>query len=205
MADFSENFQENAQTQAGQQLDAAVLPLQNTTLFPQTIVPLTVGRPRSIQAVESALGTEEKLIACLTIKTEGVTGQEAKPTDLYEVGTLVSVKRMMRTDDNTLQLIVQGVDRMRVVYWNQEQPFLSAKFEVLPELQIENNDEVEALKRNVQSMIQQALALLPQIPPEIRMAVMSANDPIQIAYFLGSVMTLGLEQEQKMLEANSEI
>jgi ATP-dependent Lon protease len=188
---------------AGEQIDIAVLPLQQTTLFPETIIPLTVGRPRSVRAVESALASEEKLIACITIKTDNVTGQEAKPADLYEVGTLVTVKRMMRTDDSTLQLIVQGAERVRVVSWNQEEPFLQARVEVLPDLVISNNDEVEALKRNVQGMIQQALALLPQVPPEIRMAVMSANDPVQIAYFLGSVMTLGVEQEQKMLEANT--
>lgn len=199
---MAEENSENTETQAGQRFDIAVLPLQNTTLFPETIIPLTVGRERSVKAVEAALAGEEKLIACLTIKTEGVTGQEAKPTDIYEVGTLVSVKRMMRNDD-ALQLIVQGVDRVRVVYWSDEQPFLKAKVEVLPALTIENNDNVEALKRNVQTLIQQALAMLPQVPPEVRMAVMSASDPVQIAYFLGSVMTLGIEQEQKMLEANT--
>ena len=206
MTEISDNTQINSPEEtgkkAGEQFEIAVLPLQQTTLFPETIIPLTVGRSRSIQAVESALSSEEKLIACLTIKTEGITGQEAKPVDLYEVGTLVAVKRMMR-NDNVLQLIVQGVERIRVVNWSQEQPFLKAKFEILPILQVENNDEVEALKRNVQSMIQQALALLPQVPPEIRMAVMSSNDPVQLAYFLGSVMTLGVEQEQKMLEADT--
>jgi ATP-dependent Lon protease len=182
--------------------EIAVLPLQNTTLFPETVIPLAVGRQRSIAAVESALTTEEKLIACVTIKTEDVNGQEAKPSDLYEVGTLVSVKRMMRADD-TLQLIVQGLERVKVIEWMQEQPFLKVKAEVLPDLEVEDAEEVEALKRNVQNMIQQALAMLPQVPPEIRMAVMSANDPVQIAYFLGSVMTLGVEQEQKMLEAKT--
>ncbi|HEX8399859.1 MAG TPA: endopeptidase La [Pyrinomonadaceae bacterium] len=189
--------------EVGERFDIAVLPLQQTTLFPETIIPLTVGRPRSVKAVEASLASEEKLLACITIKTEGITGQEAKPTDLYEVGTLVAVKRMMRSDDSTLQLIVQGAERVRVVSWNQEEPFLQAKIEVLPDLTIRNNDEVEALKRNVQGMIQQALALLPQVPPEIRMAVMNANDPVQIAYFLGSVMTLGVEHEQKMLEADT--
>jgi ATP-dependent Lon protease len=188
---------------AGERFDIAVLPLQQTTLFPETIIPLTVGRPRSVKAVEASLASEEKLLACVTIKTEGITGQEAKPTDLYEVGTLVAVKRMMRSDESTLQLIVQGAERVRVVSWNQEEPFLQAKIEILPDLTIRNNDEVEALKRNVQGMIQQALALLPQVPPEIRMAVMNANDPVQIAYFLGSVMTLGVEHEQKMLEAET--
>jgi len=87
--------------------EIAVLPLQNTTIFPETVVPLSVGRERSVAAVEASLKSEEKLIATITAKTEGVTGSDAQPSDLYQIGTLVSVKRMMR-EENTLQLIVQG-------------------------------------------------------------------------------------------------
>ena len=184
-----------------EQFEIAVLPLQNTTLFPETVVPLAVGRERSVKAVEAALATEEKLIACVSVKTPEVQGSDAKPIDLYEIGTIVNIKRMMRNDD-VMQLIVQGVDRVKILYWAQEEPFLKAKVEVLPELKIVNNDEVEALKRNIHGLVQEALALLPQIPPEVRMAVMSQNNPVQLAYFLGSVLDLG-ETEQKMLEAET--
>src|SRR4029078_6432198 len=81
-----------------QQFEIAVLPLQNTTLFPETVVPLAVGRNRSVRAVDAALATEEKLLCCITTKTENVTGDDAKPLDLYEVGTIVNVKRMMRNE-----------------------------------------------------------------------------------------------------------
>ncbi len=183
-------------------LELAVLPLQNTTLFPQTVVPLAVGRERSIKATEFALSTEEKLLACLTVKNENIDGNNAKPTDMYEVGTIVSVKRMMRAED-ILQLVVQGTDRFRVVEWVHEEPFLKARIEILPELIVENKDQVEALKRNLQNLIQEALTMLPQVPPEVRMAVMGQNDPIQMSYFLGSVLDLGEETEQRMLEATS--
>ena len=183
------------------QFEIAVLPLQNTTLFPETVVPLAVGRERSVKAVEAALATEEKLIACITVKTPEIQGSDAKPIDLYEIGTIVNIKRMMRNED-VMQLIVQGVDRVKILYWAQEEPFLKAKVEVLPELKILDNEEVEALKRNIHGLVQEALALLPQIPPEVRMAVMSQNNPVQLAYFLGSVLDLG-ETEQKMLEAET--
>ena len=75
--------------------------------------------------------------------------------------------------------------------------------EILPELEIENLEEVEALKRNVLNLVQEALAMLPQVPPEIRMTVMGQGDPVQLSYFLGSVLDLGEENEQKMLEANT--
>ncbi len=194
--------QNTNQTELPEQLEIAVLPLQNTTLFPETVVPLSVGRERSVKAVEFALATEQKIICCISLKTLDVTGQEAKPLDLYDVGTIVNIKRMMRAD-GSLQLIVQGIDRVKVLYWAQEQPFLKAKVEVLPDLAINDNEEVEALKRNIQGMVQQALAMLPNVPPEIRMAVMSQTDSVQLSYFLASVLDLGLETEQKMLEATT--
>jgi ATP-dependent Lon protease len=194
--------QESEQQAQPVPFEISVLPLQQTTLFPETVVPLAVGRSRSIAAVESALGTEEKLLACITIRTENVTGGDATPKDLYSVGTLVMIKRMMR-DEEAMQLIVQGTERIRVLEWTQEQPFLKARVEILPELKTEDPEEVEAIKRNMQGMLQQALAMLPQVPPEIRTAVMAANDPVRLAYFLASVLNLGVEQEQKMLEANT--
>ena len=107
--------------EAASQMQIAVLPLQNTTLFPETIVPLAVGRERSTRAVESALATEEKLIACITTKTENVTGDDAGYDDLYKVGTLVNIKRMMR-NEGIMQLIVQGISRFEVLEWTGEQP-----------------------------------------------------------------------------------
>jgi ATP-dependent Lon protease len=171
-------------------------------LFPDTVVPLAVGRERSVRAVESALSTEEKLIACITTKTENSNGDEVKYDDLFQIGTIVNVKRMMRSE-GVMQLIVQGMDRFRIVDWIQDQPFLKAKVEMLPALVVRDTEAIEALRRNIQGMIQQALALLPNIPPEVRMAVMTQNDPVQLAYFLASVLDLGVETEQKMLESES--
>ncbi len=191
-----------ARIQLPKELEIAVLPLQNTTLFPETVVPLAVGRERSTRAVESALATEEKLLACLTTKTENVTGDDAKPTDLYKTGTLVNIKRMMR-NDGIMQLIVQGMHRFEILEWSAEQPYLKARIELLPELRRVDEEEIEALKRNIQGMIQEALTLLPQVPMEVRMAVTTQQDPVQLSYFLASVLDLGIETEQKMLESGT--
>ncbi len=200
--EITQNQTEISKQNVPQQFEIAVLPLQNTTMFPDTVVPLSVGRTRSIKAVEAALATEEKLIACVTVKTPEIQGSDAKAVDLYEVGTIVNIKRMMR-NDGVMQLIVQGVDRVKILNWAQEDPFLRAKVEILPELNIVDNEEVEALKRNIHGMIQEALAMLPNIPPEVRMAVMSQNNAVQLSYFLASVLDLGVETEQKMLEAET--
>jgi ATP-dependent Lon protease len=186
----------------GVPFEIPVLPLQNTTLFPETMVPLAAGRPASMAAVEAALSSEEKLLACVSVRPDKSSDQDAKATDLFEIGTLVMIKRMERLED-TLHLIVQGTDRIRVLGWAQEEPYLKARVQILPELTVTNKEEVEAAKRNVQSLIQQALAYLPQVPPEVRMVVLAADDPVKLAYFLGSILSLGVEKEQQMLEADS--
>src|SRR5256885_537681 len=179
-----------------------VLPLTNTTLFPETMVPLSVGRPGSMAAVESALSSEEKLLACISVKPDRASDNDAQPDDLFEVGTLVMIKRMERVED-TLHLIVQGTDRIRVLAWEQSEPYLRARVQILPDLPLSDKEKVEATKRNVQSLIQQALAYLPQVPPEVRLLVLGAEDPVKLAYFLGSILSLGVEKEQQMLEANT--
>src|SRR2546430_12664256 len=186
----------------GVPFEIPVLPLTNTTLFPETMVPLAVGRPASIAAVEAALSSEEKLLACVSVLPDKTSDGDAEPEHLYEIGTLVMIKRMERVED-TLHLIVQGADRIRVQQWVQEEPFMRARVQIPPELGVGNKEEVEATKRNVQSLIQQALAYLPQVPPEVRLVGLGADDPARLAYFLGSILSLGVEKEQQMLEANT--
>jgi len=197
----AKNEEQPPQPAVGEPFEVAVLPLQNTTLFPETVVPLAVGRPRSVAAVEAALSTEEKRLGCITVRPNAI-GPDAKPSDIYEVGTLVMVKRMERFEDS-MHIIAQGTERIRVLGWKQEEPYLRAVVRILPEVSTLDAEEVEATRRNVQSMIQEALALLPGVPPEVRAVMMGPVEPVRLAYFLGSILNLGVEQEQKMLEANS--
>ena len=197
----SEDLRFSAQS-TGQPFEVAVLALQNLTVFPETVVPLGIGRPRSVAAVEAALATQEKLLACITVRLDRSDDTDAKPDDLFEVGTLVMIKRMDRTE-NGMRIIVQGTERIRVRKWNQVDPHLRAEVEILPEPRIVDADQVEAAKRNVQQMITEALALLPNVPPEVRIAVLGQVDAVRLSYFLASILNLGVEEEQKMLEANT--
>ena len=192
----------------GDPFEVAILPLQNTTLFPETVVPLAVGRPRSVAAVEAALATPEKLIGCVTVRpeTDGASAaaatSDATGSQLHEVGTLVMIKRMERVEDS-LHIIAQGTERIRILGWKHEDPYLRAVVRILPDVVVIDPEEVEATKRNVQALIQQALALLPSVPPEVRAIMMGPVEPVRLAYFLASILNLGSEQEQKMLEANT--
>jgi len=185
-----------------QPFEIPILALQNLTLFPETVVPLGVGRPRSVAAVEAALSTPEKLLGCITVRPDSADDTDAKTDDLFQVGTLVMIKRMERTGD-TLRIVVQGTERIKVAQWKQQDPHLRAVVQILPEPRIVDPEQVEAVKRNLQQMLQDALALLPNVPSEVRLAVLGAAEPVRLAYFLGSVLTLGVEEEQKMLEAET--
>ena len=112
------------------------------------------------------------------------------------------IKRMERIDQG-MRIIVQGTERIRVTEWKQEDPFLRAIVEILPEPRIVDPEQVEAAKRNLQQMITEALALLPNVPPEVRIAVLGQVDAVRLSYFLASILSLGVAEEQKMLEANT--
>ena len=188
----------------GKILELPILPLRNTVIFPSGISPLTVGRPLSLAAAEAALATEEKLLGVVAQKTDG-DGDPAT-SNLYQVGTMVVINRMMRSpgSEDTLHLIVQGQERFRIIGFTEQTPYFRARVELLPEPAREHTPEVEALQRNINAMVQKALTLLPNVPPEIRSIILGAEDSVRLAYFLGSVLDLEVTQEQALLEANTE-
>ena len=184
-------------------LELPVLPLRNIVIFPASITPLTVGRPMSLAAAEAALSTEEKLLGVVAQREDGEN--EPTPEKLHAFGTVVVINRMMRSPgDEALHLIVQGQERFRIIEFTDKTPHLKARVEVLPEPVREKTPEVEALQRNIQVLVQKALSLLPNVPPEIRNIIVQSDDAIRLAYFLGSVLDLEIAQEQALLEANTE-
>jgi len=185
-------------------LELPILPLRNIVIFPSGITPLTVGRTMSLAAAEAALSTEEKLLGVMAQREDGET--EPTPEKLYSTGTVVVINRMMRSPgaEEVLHLIVQGQERFRIIEFTQQTPYLKARVEILPEPVREKTPEVEALQRNIQVLVQKALSLLPNVPPEIRNIIVQADDAVRLAYFLGSVLDLSVTQEQALLEANTE-
>jgi ATP-dependent Lon protease len=113
---------------------------------------------------------------------------------------------MMRSPgtEDVLHLIVQGQERFKIIGFTEQAPYLKARVEILPEPRREETPEVEALKRNIQALVQKALQLLPNVPTEIRNIIVQSDDAVRLAYFLGSVLELEVSQEQAMLEAESE-
>src|SRR5689334_24023916 len=119
-----------ATTTTNQPFEIPVLALQNLTLFPETVVPLGVGRPRSLAAVEAALATPEKLLGCITVRPDRADDTDAKTDDLYQVGTLVMIKRMERTGE-AMRIVAQATERIRGLEWKQQDAHLRARLEIM--------------------------------------------------------------------------
>ncbi len=178
--------------------DLPVLPLKNTVLLPYQFMPLSVGRPGSLAAVEAALGTEEKTFVLIAQRDASIDPPRAE--NLYTVGTRAVVKKMVR-GENGIEMLVQGVERVSVLRMFQTEPFLRARVQSLP-LPEDGSTEVEALFRAVTDLAKRALELVqPQSGLDINQLVAQAGDPLHLAYLLGSMLSLDVAKEQALLEA----
>lgn len=183
-------------------LELPVLPLRNTVVFPYMVAPLVVGRPRSLAAVEAAVATEEKLLA--TIAQRQQSEEELTPEDLQSVGTLVVITKMLRTSGETVQIAVQGLQRLRVLEFLPHDQYLKARLEVIEEPS-DNEIEIEALHRNVIDLVRKSLALLPNVPEEVASAFTNEEDPVVLSFRLGALLNLEVEKQQALLEAPSRL
>ena len=188
-------------TQAGSVL-LPVLPIKNTVLFPHLLMPLSVGRHASRNAVEAALASEDKMLLVVSQKNNEV--EDPGQADLFSVGTRAVIKKMARSE-NALELIVQGVDRVILEGLEQTTPFLKARTWPLP-LPTDETPEVEALRRAVLELAARAFSLAqPQAPIDLNQMLAQARDPLHLAFLLGSILSLDSDKEQALLESTSRL
>jgi ATP-dependent Lon protease len=176
----------------------AVLPAKNTVLLPTTFMPLSVGRPPSAAAIEAALAHEEK--ALVVVAQKDAAPDEPAPGDLYAVGTRAVIKKMARSEKG-VEVLVQGIERVTIVRYEQTEPFFKALVQTMP-LPDDGGTEVEALFRVVLAQAQKVLELAqPEAPASLQQLVTQAADPLRFVYLVGSMMGLDVPREQALLEA----
>ena len=176
-----------------------ILPLRGVVVYPQTAVPLTVGQPRSIRLVDEVVGGD-KLVGLVASKNPDL--ETPGPADLYSIGTIATVHRLLRAPDGTIRLLVQGMERFRVGEFISEEPYLRAKIELAPEL-IEKGLEIDALARNARDQFQQITQLIPSFPEELAGSITSVEDPLQTAYTIANFQRMELKDSQEILTIDS--
>src|SRR6186997_950846 len=157
-----------------------VLPLRETVTFPDTTTPLAVGQERSIKLVNDVLGANRMLAMVAARDPEN---EEPGPKDLYEVGVVGVVARMLKVPDGTLRILVQGTQRVRLGPYVAEQPYLVARIAELPDV-VEDSPELEALTRNVQRTFSEIIEQIPYLPEELQLAVANIDDPSALCYLI---------------------
>jgi ATP-dependent Lon protease len=178
-----------------------LLPLKNSALFPHLLMPLAVGRPASVAAVEAALATEEKEIVIVAQREPST--EVPRLEELYVIGTRAVIKKMARPNENLVELIVLGVERVVLLKLEQSEPYLKAHVHAYP-LPDDQSPEVEALHRSVTELAFKALSLAqPQAPAELNQLLISTEDPLRLVYLLAGMLSLELAKEQTLLEAQT--
>jgi ATP-dependent Lon protease len=173
----------------------AILPLRNTVLFPYTVVPLTIGRTASLQAVEEAV-RQQRPIGIVAQKDSAVSDPQIN--DLYEIGTAAEVLRMSPIRDGQRQIIVQGRQRFRIIEILQTDPFLVART-LLLEQSAPRAKEFEAAILNLREQAAKALALLPEPIPELKTTIEGIGDPIALLDVIASALDLPTADKQEIL------
>ncbi len=173
-----------------------ILPLKDTVVFPDTMVPLAVGQPRSVRLIDDVL-RGDKLVGLVTSLDPEI--EAPGPDDVRTVGVLASIQKMLKAPDGTLRIITQGIRRIKVDRFVSEEPYLVAEVVDLPDI-TEESTEVAALQRNLVAVYTKIIELVPYLPDELEMAAANIDDPGSLGYFIASTMRLKTEEKQELLE-----
>ena len=176
----------------------SLLPLRETVLFPQTVLPLAVAREPSVHLVDEAM-LGSRLIGAVTQRDPTV--EEPGPNDLYGVGTAAIIHKMLKYPDGTIRVVVQGLARFRVVEITQSTPFFLARVEVLDEVVPEGDVEVEALARSATALFQKIVALSPTLSDDLAAVVSNVQEPGRLADLIATTFpSLPTPMKQQLLE-----
>ncbi len=173
--------------------------LKDSVLFPFVMVPLSIGRDRSVAAVDQALA-ENRLL--LLLAQRNPNDENPPASELYQVGTVAGIVRMIKLPDNRIRILVQGLARARVEYFLQEEPYLRAKITRIEEPATTAGDlELEAFVRTVRGNLEKAVELGKTVSPEVMLIATSLEDGARLADLVASNLELKPEEAQKTLEA----
>ncbi|WP_372880201.1 endopeptidase La [Psychromonas sp.] len=186
-------------TESEQKLTLPVLPLRDVVVYPHMVIPLFVGRKKSINCLEAAMEQGKKVL--LVAQTEASL-DEPKLEDLYTVGTVANILQLLKLPDGTVKVLVEGVQRAQLVNNVDNNEYFFAEVELLESEAIEEEEE-EALLRSVLGQFESYIKLNKKIPPEVLASVNGIDDAERLADTIAAHMPLNLEDKQAALELNS--
>ncbi|HEY3375167.1 MAG TPA: endopeptidase La [Candidatus Aquicultor sp.] len=176
-----------------------LIPLRDIIIFPNLVVPLFVGRERSISALEAAM-KESHIVALVTQKVAEL--QDPEPGDLYQIGSAAVIMQELKIPDGTAKALVEGLSRIEIIEFTQTEPYFKARVRVLPEEE-DKNIEIEALMRNLVSQFERSAGLGKPIPQEVLLATANIDEPGRLADFIAFHLNLKIDEKQQIIEATA--
>ena len=175
-----------------------VLPLRDIVVFPHMIVPLFVGREKSVRALEDVMKDDKQI---LLIAQRNAADDDPSSDDIYEVGTISTVLQLLKLPDGTVKVLVEGVTRARVVRFSENDEFFEVYADVMPEKESEEA-EIEALSRSVVSQFEQYLKLNKKVSPEVLVSVNQIEEYGKLVDTIASHLALKIPKKQELLEVD---
>ncbi len=179
-----------------QNLVVPVLPLRDVVVYPHMVIPLFVGRERSIRALESAMETDKQILLCAQ---KSAAQDEPTSEDIFTLGTLSNILQLLKLPDGTIKVLVEGSERARVVNFFSSEEFFKAQVVTYQQERMDER-EVEVLCRSVLSQFDQYVKLNKKVPPEILSSLANIDDPGRLADTIAAHLALKIEEKQKILE-----
>ena len=176
-----------------------ILPLRDSVAFPFSVIPLAVGIARSVKLVEDAMQADN-LVGLVASKDASI--EEPLPGQVHEVGTVARILRVVRGQDGTMQVVVQGLERFRVLHWISSEQYLRARITPAPEI-VESDLEIEALMASLRELGREVVELSPNIPNEAARFLATITDPRYLAYLVAANGQLEASEAQRVLEMDS--
>jgi ATP-dependent Lon protease len=192
----AEDAQDSAFAAVALPAELPVLPLRDAVTYPDTITPLAVGQERSIQLINDVLANNRLLVMVSSRDPEAET---PGPEELYDIGVVGTVARMLKMPDGSLRILVHSSQRVRIDEWTQREPYLAARVSELPEV-ARPGRELTALARNAQQTFTQIIDAVPYLPEELGMAVANLDDPSALSHLIAGALRLSTEERQSLLE-----
>jgi ATP-dependent Lon protease len=174
-----------------------VLPLRDVVVYPHMVIPLFVGREKSILALEAAMADNKKV---LLLAQKNAEVDDPAQQDLYQIGTLSTILQMLKLPDGTIKVLVEGGDRVSVDSLLETNEYYSASIQMLEKAGLVDDREAEVLLRSVLNLFDQYVKLNKKVPPEILTSLSGIDDPSRLADTIAAHMSLKLDEKQDILE-----
>ena len=174
-----------------------VLPLRDVVVYPYMVIPLFVGRQRSIQALDAAMSTDKQI---LLVAQKSAEVDDPELTDVHPLGTLATILQLLKLPDGTLKVLVEGLERAEMIEIDDESPYFSAEIELRPSILDAEERKVEVMGRSLINLFEQYVKLNKKVPPEILSSLSSIEDPVRLADTVAAHLGLKIAQKQTLLE-----